>query len=84
MARSAAHPFWLSLLLLALALLLSVVVGSVFVPPATMLAVACRFAGREESYRRLAGSLVADPTALKQLGWTPVVTTSEGLAALMR
>ena len=52
--------------------------------PATMLAAACRLAGREESYVRLAGSLVADPAALKRLGWTPTVTTSEGLARLMR
>lgn len=36
MTRFAAHPFWLSLLLLALAVLLSVAVGSVFIPPAAM------------------------------------------------
>ena len=52
--------------------------------PSSLLAAACRLAGREESYRRLAGSLVADPAALRQLGWTPSVTTPEGLAALMR
>jgi UDP-glucose 4-epimerase len=52
--------------------------------PAAMLAAACRLAGREESYVRLAGSLVADPAALKRLGWTPTVTTPEGLAALTR
>ena len=52
--------------------------------PSAMLAAACRLAGREEAYQRLAGSLVADPAALKQLGWTPAVTTPDGLAALMR
>ena len=57
--------------------------GLVLVPSA-MLAAACRLAGREEAYARLAGALVADPAALGQLGWTPVVRTSEGLAALTR
>jgi nucleoside-diphosphate-sugar epimerase len=52
--------------------------------PSAMLAVACRVAGRDEAYRRLAGSLVADSTALRQLGWAPSVTTPEGLASLMR
>ena len=37
MFRPAAHSFWPSLVLLALALLLSVAVGSVLIPPATML-----------------------------------------------
>ena len=35
-SRTAAHPFGISLLLLALTLLLSVVVGSVFIPPGAM------------------------------------------------
>jgi hypothetical protein len=35
-------------------------------------------------FQRLAGSLVARPAALMQLGWTPAITTREGLAALMR
>jgi nucleoside-diphosphate-sugar epimerase len=52
--------------------------------PSPMLAAACRLAGREEAYRRLAGALVADPAALRQLGWRPSVTTPEGLASLMR
>ncbi len=37
MSRTAAHSLWPSLALLALALVLSVAVGSVFIPPATML-----------------------------------------------
>lgn len=52
--------------------------------PSAMLAAACRLAGREEAYARLAGSLVADPAALKRFGWTPAVTTRDGLASLMR
>lgn len=36
MTRIAAHPFWFSLLLLALALVLSVAVGSVFISPVNM------------------------------------------------
>jgi iron complex transport system permease protein len=36
MSRLAAHPFWLTSILLALAILLSVAVGSVFIPPAVM------------------------------------------------
>jgi nucleoside-diphosphate-sugar epimerase len=52
--------------------------------PQAMLKAACRLAGREEAYRRLAGSLVADAAALRRLGWTPSVTTPDGLAALVR
>lgn len=36
MKCNAAYPFWFSLLLLALALLFSVAVGSVYIPPATL------------------------------------------------
>jgi UDP-glucose 4-epimerase len=53
------------------------------VPP-SLLEMALRITGREEIYQRLAGSLVADPAALLQLGWTPPVTTADGLAALAR
>ena len=52
--------------------------------PSAVLAAACRVAGRDEAYRRLAGSLVADPTALRGVGWAPSVTTPDGLASLMR
>jgi iron complex transport system permease protein len=48
MSRFAAHPFWLCLLMLALALLLSIAVGSVFIPPADMLALfQARLFGKE-------------------------------------
>ena len=43
-----------------------------------------RVTGREDMYRRLSGSLVADPSALIGLGWTPPLTTAVGLRALMR
>jgi len=40
--------------------------------------------GRTEIYQRLAGSLVADASALGRLGWMPPVTAAAGLAALAR
>jgi nucleoside-diphosphate-sugar epimerase len=57
--------------------------GLVPVPP-RLLELGLRAAGRGEIYQRLAGSLVADPSALMGLGWTPRVTTTEGLCALVR
>jgi nucleoside-diphosphate-sugar epimerase len=42
-----------------------------------------RLMGQGEIYRRMSGSLVADPSALIALGWTPRVTTSDGLSRLM-
>jgi UDP-glucose 4-epimerase len=57
--------------------------GLVPVPP-RVLELGLRAAGRGEIYQRLAGSLVADPSALMSLGWTPRVTTTEGLCALVR
>jgi UDP-glucose 4-epimerase len=52
--------------------------------PASLLKVALNAAGRTETYQRLAGSLVAEPTALLKLGWNPPVTTVQALAALAR
>jgi UDP-glucose 4-epimerase len=52
--------------------------------PGNLLQTALRLTGRPEDYQRLAGSLVVDPAALRQLGWLPVVETRDGLAALMR
>jgi nucleoside-diphosphate-sugar epimerase len=52
--------------------------------PNALLEAACRLAGRTEVYERLAGSLVADPAGLLQLGWRPPIETRTGLAALMR
>lgn len=55
--------------------------GLVPLPPA-LLKAALHVAGRMEIYQRLAGSLVAEPTALLKLGWKPPVTTAQALAAL--
>jgi UDP-glucose 4-epimerase len=57
--------------------------GLVPVPP-RLLELALRMTGRAELYPRLAEPLVADPSALKGLGWTPRVTMTEGLRALVR
>jgi nucleoside-diphosphate-sugar epimerase len=57
--------------------------GLLPVPP-RLLEAGLRAAGRSEIYDRLAGALVADPSALVRLGWTPPVTTQAGLAALAR
>lgn len=57
--------------------------GLLPVPP-QLLELALRATGRAEIYQRLAGSLVADPSALMRLGWVPRVTSAEGLRALVR
>jgi nucleoside-diphosphate-sugar epimerase len=50
--------------------------------PAAVLRTALYVAGRGEIYERVAGTLVADPAGLRELGWSPPVTTREGLVAL--
>ena len=57
---------------------------NVFPLPATLLELLLRAAGREYIYERLSGSLVADPSALMSIGWTPPLATAAGLAGLMR
>ena len=52
--------------------------------PAPLLKLALKLAGQSEWYERLAGPLVADPAALLAIGWTPRLSTGDGLAALMR
>jgi UDP-glucose 4-epimerase len=52
--------------------------------PLPLLEAALRAAGRTETFQRLAGSLVADPSALIGLNWVPPIATAEGLAALAR
>jgi nucleoside-diphosphate-sugar epimerase len=56
----------------------------VFPVPRVLLKVLLHLSGREEIYQRLSGSLIADPTALKNLGWTPSTPTPIGLAQLMQ
>jgi nucleoside-diphosphate-sugar epimerase len=50
--------------------------------PQWLLEAVFRAGGRQEMYERLAGRLVADPSALLRLGWAPPVGTKDGLAAL--
>ena len=57
--------------------------GLLPVPP-RLLEAALRMTGRSEVYQRLAGSLIADPSALARLGWSPPVKTTDALAALAR
>jgi nucleoside-diphosphate-sugar epimerase len=57
---------------------------NVFPLPATLLELLLRAASREDIYERLAGPLVADPSALMSIGWTPPLATEAGLAQLMR
>lgn len=52
--------------------------------PAALLRSGMNAAGRGEMFERLAGSLVADASALRGLGWQPKIDTAAGLAALMR
>ncbi|MBO1905723.1 NAD-dependent epimerase/dehydratase family protein [Microvirga sp. 3-52] len=52
--------------------------------PAFVLKGAAALAGRGEAYERLAGSLVASPEALRNLGWQPVSSTRDALAELAR
>jgi UDP-glucose 4-epimerase len=52
--------------------------------PSAVLRAGLRAAGELESWRFVTGSLVADPAALRHLGWTPTLTTAQGLEQLMR
>jgi nucleoside-diphosphate-sugar epimerase len=57
---------------------------NVFPFPAALLELLLHAAGGDEIYRRLSGSLVADPAALIALGWAPPLATPDGLARLMQ
>ena len=52
--------------------------------PSFVLKGAAALTGRSEAYERLAGSLVASPQALRDLGWQPVSSTRDALAELAR
>jgi len=52
--------------------------------PDTMLRWMLHASGRDDILERVSGSLVADPTALMKLGWSPPLATRAGLGALMR
>jgi UDP-glucose 4-epimerase len=53
------------------------------VPPAFM-SLTLGVMGRAEEWRRLGGTLVADPAKLLRAGWKPAIDTRAGLAALAR
>jgi nucleoside-diphosphate-sugar epimerase len=55
-----------------------------FPMPTTLLGACLNLLGRGEIGERLNGSLVADPTALRSLGWEPQVDTLSRLADLGR
>jgi nucleoside-diphosphate-sugar epimerase len=57
--------------------------GLIPLPP-SWLEAGLRAVGRAETFERLAGSLVADASALRGIGWTPPVETTDALAALAR
>jgi nucleoside-diphosphate-sugar epimerase len=57
---------------------------NVFPMPPALLEFLLRSIGQEESYRRMSGSLVADPSALIGLGWAPRLSTADGLRKLMQ
>jgi UDP-glucose 4-epimerase len=57
---------------------------NLFALPPVALELLLRSAGKQELYRRISCSLVADPSALIGLGWAPRRTTVDGLSRLMR
>jgi len=56
--------------------------AGLFYVPQPMLQAALRAAGQATDAEPLFGSLIADPSALSRLDWTPPVATQQGLAAL--
>lgn len=58
--------------------------AGLFPVPSPLLKACFGMTGRAEMYQRLSGSLMADPSALVRLGWTPPVAIAVGLAALAR
>jgi len=52
--------------------------------PETALRLACAALGKSEAFERIAGGLVADPAALRAIGWQPAVSTAEALAQFVR
>lgn len=52
--------------------------------PLPLLEIMLRSVGQEDIYRRMSGSLIADPSALIGLGWVPQVATARGLGRLMQ
>ncbi|MFY9771648.1 MAG: NAD-dependent epimerase/dehydratase family protein [Xanthobacteraceae bacterium] len=57
---------------------------NVFAVSPVLLRLLFRSFGHDNIYRRMSGSLVADPSALIGLGWAPPLNTADGLCRLMR
>ena len=57
--------------------------GMISVPKAPIGA-ALRLAGKDATWKRMTGSLVADTSALTATGWRPIESTRQGLAAAIR
>ena len=57
---------------------------NVFAVSPVLLGLLFRSFGHDNIYRRMSGSLVADPSALIGLGWAPPLNTADGLCRLMR
>lgn len=57
---------------------------NVFSFPPPLLEILFRSLGREETYLRISRPLVVTPSALLDLGWTPQLTTQDGLSKLMQ
>ena len=57
---------------------------NVFAVSPVLLRLLFRSIGHDNIYRRMSGSLVADPSALIGLGWAPPLNTADGLCRLMR
>ena len=57
---------------------------NVFAVSPVLLRLLFRSFGHDNIYRRMSGSLVADPSALIGLGWAPQLNTADGLCRLMR
>lgn len=58
--------------------------SNIFPAPPELIGLLLRSLGQEQIYRRMSGSLVADPAALRNLGWAPPLATRDGLCQLMR
>jgi nucleoside-diphosphate-sugar epimerase len=58
--------------------------SNLFPAPPDLIGLLLRSLGQEQIYRRMSGSLVADPSALRNLGWAPQLATRDGLCQLMR
>jgi UDP-glucose 4-epimerase len=58
--------------------------AGLFAPPRGGFTLLARVMGKLEAWRRLSGDLVADASALRRTGWSPVVDTREALAIAAR